>query len=242
MTQNHNSTGSSRLVLAAALLLLGSGWAGFGWLDAAPGTPRILIDTPASGWTAEKVVKVTGRILNAPDITEARFFLNGQERHIPISDGAFAQQIVLGGGANYIKIEATNKAGRSASAGLKLVTNNSKMDLKVILTWDTDRTDVDLWVTDPSKERVYYGHRRSKIGGTLDVDITTGYGPETFTLGRAVPGEYLVQAQYYGGARPTMARVLVILHEGAANEKQMVFPALLEKTGTGITIGKFVVE
>ena len=239
-----SKTVRSTVLLAPALLFLGAVS-----LTGRPATkpkagsgPVVVIETPASGWTAVKVITVTGRIENAPGLSEATFVLNGDERHVPIKDGRFSQQIVLGAGANYIKIQATTEAGLTGSAGIKLVTNNSQMDLKVILTWDTDGTDVDLWVTDPSSERVYYGHRQSKLGGTLDVDITTGYGPETFTLPRAVPGEYLVQAQYYGGARPTMARVVVVLYEGTAREKRYVFPALLNKGGAGTTIGRFNVE
>jgi hypothetical protein len=57
-----------------------------------------------------------------------------------------------------------------------------------------------------------------------------------------LPGEYLVQVQYYGGAQPTMAKVLVILYEGTEREKRLVMPALLHETGEGITIGKFKVD
>ena len=203
--------------------------------------PLIRIDSPSNGWTALKVVEIKGSVENPEGLQEVKFSLNGIARFIPLKNGGFKQKIVLGSGANYVKVEASNRYGTSA-ASLKLVTNNARMDLKVILSWDTDRTDVDLWVTDPNRERVYYAHRRSRIGGQLDVDITTGFGPETFTLPRAIPGEYLIQAQYYGGRKPTMARVLVILYEGTAREKRMIFPALLKKSGSGTTIGRFVVD
>jgi len=205
------------------------------------GLPEITISTPASGWTALKVVKIEGEVANAPKIEEVRFYHNGVLRHLPVIERKFTQEIVLGSGANYIKVEADNDNG-TASSSLKLVTNNEAMDIKVILYWDTNFTDVDLWVTDPANERVYYGNRRSKIGGELDIDITTGYGPETFTQKAALPGEYLVQVQYYGGAQPTMAKVLVILYEGTEREKRLVMPALLHETGEGITIGKFKVD
>ncbi len=205
------------------------------------GLPEISISTPASGWTALKVVKIEGEVSNAPKIEEVRFYHNGVLRHLPVIENKFTQEIVLGSGANYIKVEADNDNG-TASSSLKLVTNNEAMDIKVILYWDTNFTDVDLWVTDPANERVYYGNRRSKIGGELDIDITTGYGPETFTQKAALPGEYLVQVQYYGGAQPTMAKVLVILYEGTEREKRLVMPALLHETGEGITIGKFKVD
>lgn len=203
--------------------------------------PEILLKSPASGWTALKVVKVSGEIRNGQGIQEVRFYHNGVLRHLPVENGNFAQEIVLGAGANYVKVETDNAVG-TGSAALKLTTNNEAMDIKVILSWDTNHTDVDLWVTNPENERVFYGHRESKIGGALDIDITTGYGPETFTQKSALPGEYLVQVQYYGGDRPTMAKVLVILYEGSEREKRLVLPALLHERGEGITIGKFKVD
>lgn len=203
--------------------------------------PEIRIKSPASGWTALKVVRIEGEVRNAPGLTEIRFYHNGILRNLPLEGNTFKQEIVLGAGANYIKAEADNAAG-TASAALKLVTNNEAMDIKVILSWDTNHTDVDLWVTNPEEERVYFQNRVSRIGGELDIDITSGYGPETFTQKSALPGEYLVQVQYYGGSQPTMAKVLVILYEGTEREKRIVMPALLHESGEGITIGKFKVE
>jgi uncharacterized protein YfaP (DUF2135 family) len=203
--------------------------------------PVIRITSPASGWTALKVVRIDGEVRNAPGLSEVRFYHNGILRNLPVEGHTFKQEIVLGAGANYIKVEADNAAGTSAAA-LKLVTNNEAMDIKVMLSWDTNHTDVDLWVTNPENERVYFQNRVSRIGGELDIDITTGYGPETFTQKAALPGEYLVQVQYYGGSQPTMAKVLVILYEGSEREKRIVMPTLLHESGEGITIGKFKVE
>ena len=223
-----------------------NGWVFGGFLsELAPGQkpppPTVRFDGPANGWTALKVVDVSGRITNSRGIQEAVFIQNGVSRSIPVNNGVFRQKVVLGAGANYIRVIAKNEGGVGSSS-LKLVTNNSQMDVKVILSWDTNHTDVDLWVTDPNQERVYYAHRRSKLGGALDVDITSGYGPETFTLQKAAPGEYLVQVQYYGGSKPTMAKILVVLREGTPREKRLTFPALLHKSGSGITIGKFTVN
>lgn len=70
-------------------------------------------------------------------------------------------------------------------------------DLVVTISWNTDRTDVDLHVVDPRRERCCYSHRRTGIGGTMSSDIQQGHGPEMFVLRRAVPGVYTIQAQYY---------------------------------------------
>jgi hypothetical protein len=58
------------------------------------------------------------------------------------------------------------------------------------MSWRTDRTDVDLHVTDPSGEEALYFHPDTKIGGHLTADVTTGFGPEMFVLEKAIPGAY----------------------------------------------------
>ncbi len=203
--------------------------------------PQVRFLSPASGWSASKVVTVEGEVFGSYGMEEVEFYLNGVGRNVAIQNGRFSQSIVLGAGANYIKVVAKNQYGVSSDS-LRLVTENSNIDMMVILFWDTNHTDVDLWVTDPNAERVYYAHKRSRIGGTLDIDITTGYGPETFTLMKAIPGEYSVQAQYFGGTTPTVARVVVYLYPGTPREKKYTFPAFLYKSGEGITIGKFNVQ
>jgi len=67
------------------------------------------------------------------------------------------------------------------------------------LSWTTDNTDIDLWVTDPAGERIYYGHEASYSGGYLDRDDTDGYGPENIYWVKDIPdGTYTVQVHYYG--------------------------------------------
>jgi tetratricopeptide (TPR) repeat protein len=75
---------------------------------------------------------------------------------------------------------------------------NLPLDLRVVLTWDADNTDIDLWVTDPNGEKAYYGNRLSWQGGRMSQDFTGGYGPEEFSLRSAKPGRYKVEAQFYG--------------------------------------------
>src|SRR5262249_17891395 len=35
---------------------------------------------------------------------------------------------------------------------------NLPVALRVVLTWDADNTDIDLWVTDPNGDRAFYGN------------------------------------------------------------------------------------
>ncbi len=78
------------------------------------------------------------------------------------------------------------------------------MDIRVVLNWDTDNCDIDLWVTDPHGEKCYYSHNQTNIGGAISSDFTGGYGPEEFIIKHAIPGKYLVQANYYGSTSQTL--------------------------------------
>lgn len=35
------------------------------------------------------------------------------------------------------------------------------VDARIVLTWDTDATDIDLWVTEPTGETYMYDHNRT---------------------------------------------------------------------------------
>ena len=75
---------------------------------------------------------------------------------------------------------------------------NMPLDLRVVLSWDSDNSDMDLWVTDPNGEKCYYANNRTYQGGLISNDFTGGYGPEEFVLRDAKPGKYRVEAHYFG--------------------------------------------
>jgi tetratricopeptide (TPR) repeat protein len=75
---------------------------------------------------------------------------------------------------------------------------NRPLDLRVVLTWDADNTDIDLHVIDPNGEEAFYSHPLSYQGGRVSPDNTTGYGPEEFSLKIAKPGKYRVEVKFYG--------------------------------------------
>lgn len=75
---------------------------------------------------------------------------------------------------------------------------NLPLDLRAVLAWDADNTDIDLWVIDPNGEKAYFAHALTYQGGRMTRDFTAGYGPEAFSLKTAKPGRYEVRAQFYG--------------------------------------------
>ncbi|MBV9948730.1 MAG: hypothetical protein JOZ69_17920, partial [Myxococcales bacterium] len=115
-------------------------------------------------------------------------------------------------------------------------------DVHVYLTWDTDRTDVDLWVTTPDGEKVFYGHRNGRGGEALYDDVTTGYGPESFTAARAHPGVYTVQVNYFSAGRTEFpearGEVAVVLDEGRPGEQKFVLPYRLFAERQTVTVAR----
>ncbi|MFK5855279.1 MAG: hypothetical protein QM503_04045, partial [Bacteroidota bacterium] len=82
--------------------------------------------------------------------------------------------------------------------------------LQIGLSWNTNETDIDLWVTDPAGELLYYGNPTSASGGYLDRDDTDGYGPENIYWVSNIPdGDYFIQVHYYSGEPVTNYEVKV---------------------------------
>ena len=118
--------------------------------------------------------------------------------------------------------------------------------LRVTLRWDLDDTDIDLHVTDPNGETVYYAHRSSYQGGRISRDFTAGYGPEEFILRDPKPGRYTVEVNYYGSRLARLSRgagVNVSLQTGFGTpnmQQQSLSLRLLEQSGK-VGIGGFTV-
>jgi tetratricopeptide (TPR) repeat protein len=95
----------------------------------------------------------------------------------------------------------------------KRVRVNPRVDIRVVINWNMDNTDIDLHITDPNDEDCYYGHRETEIGGRISVDNTRGYGPEQFLLKKAIPGKYRIVIDYFGDSQFTNAGPSTIMAE-----------------------------
>jgi uncharacterized protein YfaP (DUF2135 family) len=91
--------------------------------------------------------------------------------------------------------------------------------LRFVLVWETDANDVDFHIHDGKGGHAYYSQKDLESGGELYADVTTGYGPECFTIRkppqqRAYP--YTLQAHYYsrGPMGYGMGKMQVIEHDG----------------------------
>jgi tetratricopeptide (TPR) repeat protein len=124
---------------------------------------------------------------------------------------------------------------------------NLPLDLRVVLTWDADNTDIDLWVTDPNGEKAYYGNRLTYQGGRMSLDFTGGYGPEEFSLKVAKPGTYKVEANFYGHRQQTVAgattlQVKLTTGFGTGAAQEQVVTLRLKGASEVVYVGDFEVR
>ena len=121
------------------------------------------------------------------------------------------------------------------------------LDLRIMLSWDTDETDVDLHVLEPDGEEAYYGHRRTSTGGFVSEDVTTGYGPEEYLRKEAPKGVYKILAHYFASHRQALTGAAVVTatvytNWGRADEKRQILSFRLDKPKDKCLIGEIKVD
>ena len=119
------------------------------------------------------------------------------------------------------------------------------VDIRIVINWSTDNTDMDLWVIDPKEEKTYYGNRTSRIGGKISNDMTRGYGPEEFLLKKALRGKYTIKVKYYGTSQqkltgPTVIRAEVYTNYGKKSEERQEIVFRVEEEKEVIDLGEIV--
>jgi len=137
----------------------------------------------------------------------------------------------------------TQKGLRTSFIDKRLL-KKEPVDIRVVLTWDTDNSDMDLWVTDPEDEKCYYGHRQTYLGGIISQDVTGGYGPEEFMLKKAPKGTYKIAVNYYGNRSqkqlfPVSLRITFFTHYGTPQEKKQETTVRLSNQREVIEVGSF---
>jgi hypothetical protein len=121
------------------------------------------------------------------------------------------------------------------------------VDIRVVLNWDTDDSDMDLHVVDPRGEECFYSHNRTALGGRLSADVTQGFGPEEFLLKKAVPGTYQVKANFFGTRQQTAIGATTVVLElylryGTGRVENKSTNLRLDGANRMVDIGSFVFE
>jgi hypothetical protein len=121
-------------------------------------------------------------------------------------------------------------------------------DLRVVMEWNTPRTDLDLWVKEPKGFDVGYSSPRSPWGGKLSGDITDGYGPEEYVVRHALAGAYDIRAKTFASDRanpngPSTLTVRLIRNFGRPDQSEELLDVEMEARDRDKTqIGKITIE
>jgi hypothetical protein len=137
----------------------------------------------------------------------------------------------LTGGGTKARLADYAKARLAALAARQL---RDTADLAALIFWNTDGTDVDLHVIEPSGEECFYSHTQTASGGHISRDVTTGYGPELYLLPSASAGSYRLSAHYFAAdanRASTRTKVLALIYEGWGTRDEKVTVKAVALTG-----------
>jgi hypothetical protein len=108
----------------------------------------------------------------------------------------------------------TDMLARLKTAGVTLPEAPST---RFVLVWETDANDVDFHIRDDKGGHAYYSSMTLPSGGRLYEDVTTGYGPECFTIeGKPTAAPYDLSIHFYsrGPMGYGMGKLQVLRHDG----------------------------
>lgn len=111
-------------------------------------------------------------------------------------------------------------------------------DVQVNITWDSD-ADVDLHVMDPIGEEIYWAHKNSVSGGTLDLDSNAGCGSDGpraenifWASGLVAPkGEYTIRVDYWSKCQAVKTNYVVTVN--VRGKPPQVFTGFFTGPGDG---------
>jgi uncharacterized protein YfaP (DUF2135 family) len=203
--------------------------------------PAVGVSTPENQAAS---ALIAGRLAASPKAKVATLIVNGTPMPQRIeADGRFSRPLAFGAGSNGVELRVADGATKRVQF-YDAYAGKTRPRLRIVLAWDTDGTDLDLHVISPDGAHTFYGDRVAPNGGALDVDVTTGYGPEIYSSAAPLQGQYLVYVNYYGsgndGSDMTVAQITLITGEGTPNEKSEAVRVPLRKAGELTLVKRFV--
>jgi len=207
------------------------------------GRAIINITSHSSGQeVTERNVTISGNVQSGEVlVTKLKIFVGSTPFSVNIGeDGAFSLTVSLESGINhllFVPMGTQSVKIDTETFWILLPLPNNIFDftlnlnippaaILITLTWDTNDTDVDLYAIDPTGDYSCYYHKITADGGELDHDITTGYGPEHWTLETTdiirYNQPYKVRLHYYSDHShgPTNYNVSIKLYEGTEREQE----------------------
>jgi hypothetical protein len=117
------------------------------------------------------------------------------------------------------------------------------MDVRIVISWLSDGTNVDPAITEPTGEVAYDQHRLTTIGGLISLYSSQGYGLEEYALRKAAPGKYKIDIDYYGSGTTrllgaTAVQVDVFTNYGRPSQRHESLLVRLQPSQQTINLGE----
>lgn len=176
--------------------------------------------THFSVWNADQVIEtvyLNGCVRNAANQPVANALVatdgitySGSSTATSATDGTFRvavkrnSQLTVTALANNLLTNTLSATSGSSDSTLPscLVLSETAASLNIRLTWGQLPSDVDSHLLLPNGVEIYFGNEGSLLSpnfANLDVDDTTGYGPEVVTVSRLMVGTYRYFLHNYSG-------------------------------------------
>jgi len=113
---------------------------------------------------------------------------------------------------------------------------------RFVLNWETDANDVDFHIHDAKGGHAFYQAKALVSGGTLYDDVTTGYGPECFSIaGVPTAFPYKLQIHYYsrGPMGYGMGNLEIVQHDGNGHLRFEERPYVVMNDRAFVDLGSF---
>lgn len=128
----------------------------------------------------------------------------------------------------------------------RLYAAHMPVDLRIQIQWDTDMTDLELTVVEPSGEKCNSIHNKTASGGMMSRDFTHGYGPVEYLTRYTEGGCYSASLKLFHSLEMksgTTALVRVWTDYGRPGlEKEHFFVGRLNKAKQTLSVGNIFVS
>lgn len=125
------------------------------------------------------------------------------------SAGHYSAMLGAGNGLSTIEVNVpgyernveTMSIGAQSRFDVDLCRTLSPGELRVISSWGAHPRDLDIWMQTPNGCTIGYNNKKC-LGAqnvALDIDKTSGYGPETISMHKPMPGVYKFYVHKYSG-------------------------------------------
>jgi tetratricopeptide (TPR) repeat protein len=145
-------------------------------------------------------------------------------------------------GAAYLAAEPDKKAEILKALRKHHAQLATRSSTRFIMYWETDANDVDFHIEDAQGNHAFYSQPQLASGGELYADITTGYGPECFTItGRPKAGPYKLSINYFsqGPMGYGMGLLQIVKHDGKGKLEFQDRPYVIMNDRAYVNLGTF---